>query len=1650
MDANERHEFEQQLLSQALNPLAFAFQNAIVAVEPAERFAHLSYLHEVVLKCLAAQGFGRVVTLELISSELITYFRNEFRQPSTGHWSQLLAHTQKILIETKDRPAQFLDGLMRKKLHDESVLKLDRTITELSGHSQRDKTRVTLAELLQALVELRNKTRGHGAPRRAFFEDINPLLEASLLIIIKTLQPYLWGSMVYLEKVTPQDENVRLQGQVLTGVTRLPWQATFAPVSWLQPHQLFLLETKDNSQTLYPLDPLLVWDRRDEVVGFFNGYIESKQQMEYLSYARGGPWHDRSRSYEQAFRLPPIVTDTSRSDSMKSIKLWSNKGVALYPIDFPLVGQNSVFNGLLKFKQAFLSSHNDIAGFFALIGDWGLGKTRIGYELFAQTFGHIERWVLNQEDFVAPDGADGRLIQPQLAEGILPLYIRYGIICDDDLFAENWVARVATTALELVVQTRVSYDVPPDLLKDLQAVLKSRGVDLSILANALTQSDDDDARLKAAMEVLRPAGIEWLWVVVDEVETLADLKKGLRDEGQEAIKEDYLDMVSTVIKHENYRQAHPYVSFLVLCSTGMRDKIQIGPNRRRTDSIELEPNRIGDVHAYVKTLQQKAEAIGQTVDYPPGILEGAFIACNRNFGWFNFMMSSIHESYRRAKAQGRAVTAWQLIEEFAQTETRAQWIFDLSALGVLPKVRAVPEEFVKQLTFGQLPVSLLQTNLDSAQAESLKQATIPGMSGTAFVELVEVHVDANTLATELVKPELGFKLAPYRGGDWYLYYDNEISIGSLLAALRAFSVDVPDGNFVICRELTAFTAQLSALYERPNVNISQIAEPLHGVFLKYQVTNRYYIGPSFVLLQQMNKLLKREAGTVAFLQDTHKEAALDQYTDEIEKSERKRRLAICQGFARLLDDTIVEDVEQTRQVQSAAGVTFNSEFQSPRFEGLQVTAKGQVTVVYSHDLEKLAQELGDLVGQTGVHPIIVLLPSGVTIEDWQAIRLPARVQLCTMTRALTRVEETFLIKFSGRGKVFQPHDILSARTQSIRGTLVQNLQKDTMTWRDEVEGNGYLLRPIWYSKNIDESSFGKGFRAMLVNNQNIDQLAPDVSSEFDTTIHDRIRKACQYNAEPSPGQAPLLPIISSEPHAPTIPPAFGAILYELESQATLDVLARRFFFAIPDKMVKVTRQLEQILTLLQALGMVTHHKSTYRAVDSQTLKDYRQATSAWLNGECQNLLDNLGDILASDAITKLKKQSTSFAPKDLEAVEQEAKQADFSVLKQGGSTPPEAIHKLAQQIDKIERLLNKICPPSIYQQTGEINLNFTTDHLAAYEQRLNTFSLWETIHFYHWLREQFNQRRQQLGHAINQQLAEAERLNTIDGHPFPTAPLTMPLKTILNEVNATLGAGGLSSRGFIEVPGYPQSVNTFLFMEQFGNAWQRLETLRQYVERAQPTSFWARFQAVRSQWVERLKDYDHAATAWDTLAKFVGEANSPAWVGAKALKANLDQFKALAEGSLRDVVNAEISQGEEKLIEVLEEEVQATAKFQSLPAQISELRQAVEAELKAIIDQDRIQALSKILAVKRRSQLTVPPLAKTYSETKTAYEVFNIQVVEIGRRYFEDASKETAWDKWVEIFIALRDGQYVISDEDEIALRELEEMKLIERTVKLK
>jgi hypothetical protein len=289
-----------------------------------------------------------------------------------------------------------------------------------------------------------------------------------------------------------------------------------------------------------------------------------------------------------------------------------------------MVGQNQVFNALHQFRRSFWDGTSNDTGFFVAFGDWGLGKTRLGYELVAEATGRVDEWLLNRNEHVIapfhrPD-TKARVLEPALKDGVLPLYVRYSRVCDGDLDAPNWVARLAVQALKDMLDPSPTAGGPPELYADLRASLQAKGVNLQALGLVRDAARSCDERLNAALKTLNEAGVKHLWVIVDEVETPADLKKGLREDTQTPVDDEYLLMVPEVIKHDGYRNRYPNVNFLLLCSVGMRDQINIGPNLRRVSSVTIEPNQVTDVRSYVDHIK-KSLVSPELVDYPIGTLE---------------------------------------------------------------------------------------------------------------------------------------------------------------------------------------------------------------------------------------------------------------------------------------------------------------------------------------------------------------------------------------------------------------------------------------------------------------------------------------------------------------------------------------------------------------------------------------------------------------------------------------------------------------------------------------------------------------------------------------------------------------------------------------------------------------------------------------------------------------------------------------------------------------------------------------------------------------------------------------------------------------------------------------------------------------------
>ena len=1062
---------------------------------------------------------------------------------------------------------------------------------------------------------------------------------------------------------------------------------------------------------------------------------------------------------------------------------------------------------------------------------------------------------------------------------------------------------------------------PADLYEDLKAAMVAKGVNLT----ALSVVDDDTRpfadRLEDAMRILRDSGLEHLWVIVDEVETPGDLSRGLREDAQAKVDDEYLLMVSEVIKHENWRNQHRDVNFLLLCSVGMRDQIQIGPNLRRASSVAIEPNQLTDVQSYVDHIKGSL-ADPRTVKYPVGTLEGAFLSANRNFGWLNVMMASVHETHARHLERDESVSAWELLRDFAKTDAHAAHIFNdrpsCRCSGTFLEFRSKTSSVSSTGNCPPRWEELPRRPLTESMADALLAHEVADR-GRAFAELFQVHIDERT-ACERAHAS-GDRLQAKEGQtDTYFTPNCEVSVVGLLEALRAFSVALGGapgmaGDFVVYADLNQWGEQLSALYPREGIEFT--AESLHRIFSKpeYRVGGTRFVGMSFRLWREFNKLLVSAEESVRFFRDGKYEAQLEQHVREVSQTKMKRGAAICLGLAKLLDDRLDDTgVKQIPGLKDVPHKSFTSTFGSPSLDGLCVTPDGRCTIIYCLDVQETLDKLRAVIGIERVHPILLLFPATVDAASFeqQLDNFPA-LHRCVLTRRLVSQEEEFLLKYSGGGTVYDPlKALLSKVANGLKESYRVEWQSKSREWANKLRKTGYLLAPIWNRRiGTNIADFAKGYRYMLAKCCSLDAAADTVGGPLDNVEFEHFRQAAKKNINlPAAWKyGDLLGVLTTDDSfKPRVPSSFFALLQELKTQSAVSKLANRFFFSVPDSEMKARLQLDQILEILIGVGLVRKKSDLYVAVDKETLKSLRQSASTWIEAECKDAIKDLAGLFPTQSAILLNskypaaKQKLTAAERLIQQVRWDHLTVDMDAL------IDESLMTVVGQILEIEGQIASVRPLEI----GETWLDFDCSpaRILSFENRYVTLSLWEQVAFLSWLKKTFLETRDEMIDEIDQLLTEAGSLDQAEGARFPVAPVTLPLKAIKSELeNAVKGLvpqGTKTQMATIPVASYELLIDQYLVDSQYEQAWKRMDALKDLISKERPNSFFARFATLHDQWSKAVQDFMQAAAVWQSLSDFANDAPPPAQSSLNPLRLEVEKFRSLIQGGLEQQIRSQI------------------------------------------------------------------------------------------------------------------------------------------------
>jgi serine/threonine protein kinase len=293
--------FDDELARRLPLPLAKLYRRAHNAKAPKDRHDTAFYLWEATLRLLASAAVASYAERPGHDPGLDAALR-KLARPALGDWLSLIRRLVPILAEGGDAGCAAIRELLLGRMRDDlpRAAELDGALRESLGLAEGPKARVRPGELLDRLVQYRNREIGHGAlghRPKEFHARIGQALLAGISELLGRLDVLAGRRLVYVEEVRLQKsgqyliEWYELTGESARRIASLERPAADA-ASLPKPEQVYLdaggghPEGAAGPLALIPLRPLLVYDPRLDEVLFLNSRGRG-QSCNYLCFTTG-------------------------------------------------------------------------------------------------------------------------------------------------------------------------------------------------------------------------------------------------------------------------------------------------------------------------------------------------------------------------------------------------------------------------------------------------------------------------------------------------------------------------------------------------------------------------------------------------------------------------------------------------------------------------------------------------------------------------------------------------------------------------------------------------------------------------------------------------------------------------------------------------------------------------------------------------------------------------------------------------------------------------------------------------------------------------------------------------------------------------------------------------------------------------------------------------------------------------------------------------------------------------------------------------------------------------------------------------------------------------------------------------------------------
>jgi len=974
----------------------------------------------------------------------------------------------------------------------------------------------------------------------------------------------------------------------------------------------------------------------------------------------------------------------------KKMHKWAAGGVSGYPLSHPIVGQTHFFDQFKHFIHLVDDESEKFAHVFAIIAQWGIGKSRLAYELMSQINDTSPGWYVR--DSVGALSKADLFHDHADRDQYLGLYIRYSQVANESHNIDNWFGFGLYKALLPLTRNNFDNSIQGQIAKEAYDRLLTRGFDESKLAAALEigkkHSDEtlyDDEMLvtrlcQAAYDYLRTLGIKYVLIALDELETAAEAATyGLETDAEKRLDGRAIKLIGKAIKEEDPRGKLPFLRYVALCSPAIGHELrEIRSTARRFELVELSQNAFADVSNFVKLLEKDGRL---THAYPEGLVEAAYAMSGGNFGWFNVVMANIDQvidgrrikdGARKSKEVGDSFDVGSLFDEAVRVSSRLRdHVLDKQAVANLE----IPKEELptaRELLYGQLPMKLDRWSPEKRQA--LQQATNEFGAPIAML-FQKVQWSLQGCARALKKNKCTRK-QPHN--EWTLAgIEEPLDLTQLLANLATYSIHEAADNsgdtqtLLIPLNVNQFVQLAAMLYPHPAVD--DAARALWREFVgddSVPIERGTHLGPSIDMLNRLNLRLRATGATSFIFRDTDESTAHETALSALKGiTEPERARIILTGLMRLLDQYWEYDAIDAGLNCKAVAITTRKppmgKWALINCHQLHLHPDGKVIFAWVRSEEEL-MELCDKVSgarkDSGRVPVLAFTPLNHLCEKFQAAadgKLRAAHEYMMLYEISAREEQQLFPIGLPNAKVsgFKFHEsrFTSAFTQRINVTT-RALLDAIKLWRRKLDDAGRLCWPMRNSgilQTADRERLFQAYRELLSSSKQLIDLSAKSSpqaSEIRATLERMAvstkAKSLDYSDDERCG---LFSTLDDKASAQV--PAFLLRAYEHlvlageKAMWTYERAKEEWFWGYAWEGPRPKDTFAHWMVLLVELGIAEEAKDLtadksprYQLITRPSLKNRIQEANNWLNQDYPQIIVRMKTVFGAGRIAE------SFAP----------------------------------------------------------------------------------------------------------------------------------------------------------------------------------------------------------------------------------------------------------------------------------------------------------------------------------------------------------------------------------------------------------------------